>query len=48
MGLVRDQQTPDVLAKLDAAVHAFCLLLAGHFLAPGAFKALEYLIRKYK
>jgi len=44
----RDQQTPDVVARLDAAIDEFCCLLAQHFLLPAAFKALEYLIRRFK
>ena len=44
----RDQQTAEANAKLDAAIAAFCKLLSGYFLLPAAFKALEYLIRRYK
>lgn len=46
--LARDQLTADAVAKLDAAVAEFCGLLSQHFLAPGAFKALEYLIRRFR
>ena len=35
-------------AKLDASIQAFCQLLAGYFLLQPAFKALEYLVRRYK
>ncbi|PNH06163.1 hypothetical protein TSOC_007476 [Tetrabaena socialis] len=41
-------QTTDFLAKLDESITSFCFLLSNHFLAPAAFKALEYLIRRYK
>ncbi len=44
----RDQQQPEALQQLDAAVHEFCSLLTQHFLSAGAFKALEYLIRRFK
>ncbi len=43
-----DLQTPDFLAKLDESIHGFCCLLCNFFLAAPAFKALEYLIRRYK
>lgn len=45
---VRDQQTLDVLEKLDETLASFFDCLTDHFLSPGCFKALEYLIRKYK
>lgn len=44
----RDQQTQDTLAKIDEALQTFLCKLSNHFLAPGSFKALEYLIRRYK
>jgi len=44
----RDQQPPEVVARLDAAIDEFCCLLTQHFLLPAAFKALEYLIRRFK
>ena len=46
--LNRDQQTQDTLAKIDESLQAFLCTLSNHFLAPGSFKALEYLIRRYK
>ena len=48
LGYVREQQTVEVNAKLDASVLAFCQLLSGYFLLQPSFKALEYLIRRYK
>lgn len=44
----RDQLTPDAAARLDASVASFCLLLSDYFLLPPAFKALEYLVHRYK
>ncbi|GFR47970.1 hypothetical protein Agub_g9794, partial [Astrephomene gubernaculifera] len=41
-------QTNEFLAQQDESITAFCFLLTNHFLAPAAFKALEYLIRRYK
>ena len=41
-------QTAEFLSRLDESIGSFCLLLTNHFLAPPAFKALEYLIRRYK
>jgi U3 small nucleolar RNA-associated protein 10 len=46
--LDRDQQTAEVNAKLDASITGFCHLLSSYFLLPAAFKALEYLIRRFK
>lgn len=43
----RDAQTPDVVVKLNDQLDGFLGQLSDHFLAPGAFKALEYLIRRY-
>ncbi|EFJ42549.1 hypothetical protein VOLCADRAFT_107183 [Volvox carteri f. nagariensis] len=43
-----DLQTSEFLSKLSESVHEFCCLLSNHFLSPGAFKALEYLIRRYR
>lgn len=48
LGFVRDQQTQEVLDKLDETIRAFCEALSDHFLTPGCFKALEYLIRRYR
>ncbi|GAB4814939.1 hypothetical protein N2152v2_001985 [Parachlorella kessleri] len=48
LGYMREQQTAEVNAKLDALVLAFCKLLSGYFLLQPSFKALEYLIRRYK
>lgn len=45
---MREQQQPDVVAQLDAAIDEFCALLTDHFLTTAAFKALEYLIRRFK
>ena len=44
----RDQQTPETNAKLDASISSFCDLLAPYFLLPATFKALEYLIRRFR
>ena len=46
--LDRDQQAPEVNAKLDASIDAFCCLLSSYFLLAPAFKALEYLVRRYR
>lgn len=46
--LDRDQQTAEIIAKLDASIAGFCHLLSSYFLLPAAFKALEYLIRRFK
>lgn len=48
LGYVREQQTAEQNAKLDASVLAFCRLLSGYFLLQPAFKALEYLVRRFK
>ncbi len=48
LAYLREQQTAEVNAKLDASVLAFCQLLSGYFLLQPSFKALEYLIRRYK
>jgi hypothetical protein len=48
LALNPDQQTADVLAQLDASIAGFCGLLVNHFLAAPAFKALEYLVRRFK
>lgn len=44
----REAQPQDVVARLDAALDEFCCLLSQHFITPPAFKALEYLIRRFK
>jgi U3 small nucleolar RNA-associated protein 10 len=46
--LHRDQQTPDVLRQIDETITSFLFLLTEFYLTPGAFKALEYLIRRYR
>ena len=46
--LSRDQQTQETIAKIDETLQAFLCTLSNHFLAPGSFKALEYLIRRYR
>ena len=46
--MARDQQTAEVNAKLDASVAGFCNLLCPYFLLPAAFKALEYLVRRFQ
>lgn len=43
----RDQQSAEVVSRLNAAIESFCALLASCFLLPAAFKALEFLIRRY-
>ncbi|MEW5318749.1 MAG: hypothetical protein WDW38_009944 [Sanguina aurantia] len=48
LALNRDQQTTEVIEQLDAGVAAFCTLLSNHFLHPAAFKALEFLIRRFR
>jgi len=40
--------TAEENAKKDGELGAFLRKLAPHFLLPGAFKALEYLVRVYK
>jgi U3 small nucleolar RNA-associated protein 10 len=46
--LDRDASTQEVNSKLDAAIAGFCTLLSSYFLLAPAFKALEYLVRKYQ
>lgn len=46
--LDRDGTTSEVNAKLDTAVAGFCTLLSSYFLLGPAFKALEFLVRKYR
>ncbi|KAL4421861.1 hypothetical protein ABPG77_001343 [Micractinium sp. CCAP 211/92] len=48
LALDRDAATADVNAKLDSAIAGFCTLLSSYFLLAPAFKALEFLVRKYK
>ena len=48
LALNPDHQTAEVLAQLDESIAGFCGLLVNHFLAAPAFKALEYLIRRFK
>ncbi|KAK2080669.1 hypothetical protein QBZ16_000523 [Prototheca wickerhamii] len=45
--LHRGQQSPDVVAALDAAIAEFCTLLSPVFLLPAASQALEWLIRGF-
>jgi hypothetical protein len=44
----RDKQTKEEVAKVDASIEGFLFLLSVHFLQPGAFKTLEYLLRRYR
>lgn len=48
LSLNRDQAEPEVVEQLDQRLEAFLALLTNHFLSPGAFKALEFLIRRFK
>ena len=48
LSLDRDAAPPEVAAQLDAALGGFCALLSSYFLLAPAFKALEYLVRKYR
>lgn len=48
LGISRNGITKEEDAKLTASIAAFLHLLANHFLSPAAFKALEYLIRKFR
>lgn len=48
IALDRTQLTAEDNANLDNTITAFCRLLCAYFLLPPAFKALEYLIRKFK
>ncbi|GIL74166.1 hypothetical protein Vretimale_4805 [Volvox reticuliferus] len=43
-----DMQTVEFLSKLGESIHGFCCVLSNHFLLPGSFKVLEYLIRRYR
>jgi len=43
----RNQQTAEVNSKLDNSIAGFCNLLSSYFLLPDAFKALEYLVRRF-
>lgn len=40
--------TPDLVARSDALVASFLRLLSDHLLLPAAFRALEYLVRRYR
>ncbi|PRW61623.1 hypothetical protein C2E21_0211 [Chlorella sorokiniana] len=44
----RDTNTADMNKQLDTAVAGFCALLSSYFLLAPAFKALEWLVRKYR
>ena len=46
--LSRDNQTTETLEKIDDTIQSFLCTLSNHFLAPASFKALEYLIRRYR
>ncbi|KAL6765336.1 hypothetical protein V8C86DRAFT_793163 [Haematococcus lacustris] len=46
--VLRDSLDPAAATQLNEAVEEFCLLLTQHFLSPGAFRALEYLIRQFR
>ena len=48
LGLDRDARSADENARLDGLLAGFLQLLSGFFLAPGASKALEFLIRQYR
>ena len=48
LGLDRDARSADENARLDGLLAGFLQLLSGFFLAPGAAKALEFLIRQYR
>ncbi|GIL54419.1 hypothetical protein Vafri_9956 [Volvox africanus] len=43
-----DMQTVEFLSKLGESIYGFCCVLSNHFLLPGSFKVLEYLIRRYR
>ncbi len=47
LSVVREQQSAENNAKLDASMTSFLELLSSYFLLAPAFKALEYLIRRY-
>lgn len=44
----RDANTADVNQQLDSAIAGFCAVLSSYFLLAPAFKALEWLVRKYR
>eukprot|EP00798_Chlamydomonas_sp_ICE-L_P013555 gene13555-19426_t len=44
----RENEPAAVLLKLNQTVDAFLHVLSDHFLSPACFKALEFLIRKFK
>eukprot|EP00201_Polytomella_parva_P013393 CAMPEP_0175056442 /NCGR_PEP_ID=MMETSP0052_2-20121109/10671_1 /TAXON_ID=51329 ORGANISM="Polytomella parva, Strain SAG 63-3" /NCGR_SAMPLE_ID=MMETSP0052_2 /ASSEMBLY_ACC=CAM_ASM_000194 /LENGTH=563 /DNA_ID=CAMNT_0016321465 /DNA_START=80 /DNA_END=1768 /DNA_ORIENTATION=- len=48
VSLQRDQLTQQSIDQLNNSVNAFLEILTNYFMDPDAFKALEYLIRKYK
>lgn len=48
LGISRDQITKEDNEKLNQSISSFMHLLCNHFLTPAAFKALEYLVRKFK
>jgi U3 small nucleolar RNA-associated protein 10 len=46
--IARDQLTKEENAQLNTNLGAFLHVLTNHFLAPAAFQALEYCIRRYQ
>jgi len=44
----RDANTADLNQQLDSAISGFCAVLSSYFLLAPAFKALEWLVRKYR
>jgi U3 small nucleolar RNA-associated protein 10 len=44
----RDLEGKETNDKFDASIKSFLRLLTGNFLLPCAFRALEYLVRRYK
>ncbi|KAF6260625.1 hypothetical protein COO60DRAFT_874799 [Scenedesmus sp. NREL 46B-D3] len=48
LSIARDQLTKEENAQLNTNLRAFLQVLTNHFLAPAAFQALEYCIRRYQ
>jgi hypothetical protein len=46
--IARDQLTKAENSQLNTNLRAFLHVLTNHFLAPAAFQALEYCIRRYE
>ena len=44
----RDANTAELNQRLDAAITGFCTVLSSYFLLAPAFKALEWLVRKFR